>query len=79
MHLRCQVSILTSSGRFSANLYSLPEHREDYTLEAAVTKEFQRFGVVFVKIRRDTNGMPFAFVQFTVSNSTIASITTSSY
>ncbi|KAF4924400.1 Meiotic activator RIM4 [Colletotrichum viniferum] len=44
---------------------NLPEHREDYTLEAAVTKEFQRFGVVFVKIRRDTNGMPFAFVQFT--------------
>nr|XP_036580845.1 RNA recognition domain-containing protein [Colletotrichum truncatum]KAF6788917.1 RNA recognition domain-containing protein [Colletotrichum truncatum] len=44
---------------------NLPEHREDWTLEAAVTKEFERFGVVFVKIRRDNQGMPFAFVQFT--------------
>ncbi|KAF6840644.1 RNA recognition domain-containing protein [Colletotrichum plurivorum] len=44
---------------------NLPEQSPDWTLEAAVSNEFARFGVVFVKIRRDSQGMPFAFVQFT--------------
>ncbi|KAF9872186.1 RNA recognition domain-containing protein [Colletotrichum karsti] len=48
---------------------NLPDNREDYTLEAAVIKEFERYGVVFVKIRRDKDGMPFAFVQFTTDDS----------
>ena len=29
--------------------------------------EFSQYGAVFVKIRRDRNYMPFAFVTFTVS------------
>ncbi|KAK1730140.1 hypothetical protein CaCOL14_007962 [Colletotrichum acutatum] len=43
---------------------NLPEYKDDITLEAAVISEFDRFGVVFVKIRRDGSGMPYAFVQF---------------
>lgn len=46
---------------------SLPESKEDRALEAAVTREFSRYGTVFVKIRRDGNRMPFAFCQYTVS------------
>lgn len=46
---------------------SLPEHKDDRALEAAVTREFSKYGTVFVKIRRDGNHMPFAFCQFTVS------------
>jgi polyadenylate-binding protein len=45
---------------------SLPQPRDDQALEAAVTREFSKFGTVFVKIRRDMNKMPFAFCQFTV-------------
>ncbi|TDZ48452.1 Meiotic activator RIM4 [Colletotrichum trifolii] len=52
----------TTACIFVANL---PDNRDDWTLEAAVTQEFERFGVVFVKIRRDHQNMPFAFVQFT--------------
>lgn len=48
-------------------MVSLPENRDDWTIEAAVKHEFEKFGIVYVKIRRDPNGMPFAFVQFTVS------------
>lgn len=47
---------------------SLPEHKDDRALEAAVTREFSKYGTVFVKIRRDSNHMPFAFCQFTVSS-----------
>lgn len=50
---------------------SLPESQEDRAIEAAVTREFSRFGTVFVKIRREARGniigMPYAFVQYTVS------------
>lgn len=52
-------------------LGSLPESKDDRALEAAVTREFSRFGTVFVKIRRETKGnvagMPYAFAQYTVS------------
>jgi hypothetical protein len=50
-------------------LHSLADSKDDSVLMAAVTREFSRFGTVFVKIRRDerTGLMPFAFCQFTVS------------
>ncbi|KAL2161181.1 hypothetical protein VTH06DRAFT_8400 [Thermothelomyces fergusii] len=48
---------------------NLPESKDDRALEAAVTREFSRFGTVFVKIRRETKGniagMPYAFAQYT--------------
>ncbi|KAK4247833.1 hypothetical protein C7999DRAFT_14172 [Corynascus novoguineensis] len=48
---------------------NLPESKDDRALEAAVTREFSRFGTVFVKIRREGKGnvagMPYAFAQFT--------------
>ncbi|KAK1826526.1 hypothetical protein QBC39DRAFT_386653 [Podospora conica] len=49
---------------FVANLC---DSKSDEDLEAAVTREFSRFGTVFAKIRRDdrTGLMPFAFCQFT--------------
>lgn len=46
--------------------FSLPEAVDDQALEAEVTRHFSKFGVVFVKIRRDPRNMPFAFCQFTV-------------
>jgi hypothetical protein len=50
---------------------SLPESKDDCALEAAITREFSNFGTVFVKIRREmkcnSNGMPYAFAQYTVS------------
>ena len=50
---------------------SLPESKDDRALEAAVTREFSKFGTVFVKIRREGKGnivgMPYAFAQYTVS------------
>lgn len=50
---------------------SLPESKDDRSLEAAITREFGQFGTVFVKIRREmkggTTGMPYAFAQYTVS------------
>jgi hypothetical protein len=50
---------------------SLPESKDDRALEAAVTREFSKFGTVFVKIRREGRGnvvgMPYAFAQYTVS------------
>ncbi|KZL81077.1 rna recognition domain-containing protein [Colletotrichum incanum] len=57
-----QATYPTGACIFVANL---PEYKDDLTLEAAVIKEFERFGVVFVKIRRDPQGMPFGFCQFT--------------
>ncbi|GJD03867.1 RNA recognition domain-containing protein [Colletotrichum higginsianum] len=57
-----QATYPTGACIFVANL---PEYKDDITLEAAVIKEFQRFGVVFVKIRRDPQGLPFGFCQFT--------------
>ncbi|POR32900.1 Meiotic activator RIM4 [Tolypocladium paradoxum] len=53
-----------SSCMFVANL---PQHYSDRKLEEEVTKAFSQFGIVFVKIKRDGRGMPFAFCQYTVS------------
>ncbi len=47
----------------------MPEKAEDVALEAAVTKEFCKYGVLFIKMRRDMHHMPYAFVTFTVSQS----------
>ncbi|KAI9740107.1 MAG: hypothetical protein M1818_004858 [Claussenomyces sp. TS43310] len=47
---------------FVANLLQTEDEQQ---LEYAVTKVFRQFGHVFVKIRRDSKNMPFAFCQFT--------------
>ncbi|RDA88972.1 hypothetical protein CP532_0632 [Ophiocordyceps camponoti-leonardi (nom. inval.)] len=52
-----------SSCMFVANL---PQQFSDRRLEEEVTKNFSQFGIVFVKIKRDSRGMPFAFCQYTV-------------
>lgn len=44
---------------------SLPEPKDDVALEAAIYREFLKYGKCWVKIRRDSHHMPFAFVQFT--------------
>ncbi|RDA91439.1 hypothetical protein CP533_6288 [Ophiocordyceps camponoti-saundersi (nom. inval.)] len=51
-----------SSCMFVANL---PQQFNDRRLEEEVTKNFSQFGIVFVKIKRDSRGMPFAFCQYT--------------
>ncbi|PFH58383.1 hypothetical protein XA68_13747 [Ophiocordyceps unilateralis] len=51
-----------SSCMFVANL---PQQFNDRKLEEEVTKNFSQFGIVFVKIKRDSRGMPFAFCQYT--------------
>lgn len=38
----------------------------DEQLERSVAAAFARFGRCFAKIRRDSKGMPFAFVQYEV-------------
>ncbi len=47
---------------------SLVSARTDDQLELAVKDVFQTFGPVYVKIRRDSKGMPFAFCQYEVSS-----------
>lgn len=37
-----------------------------------MTKTFSQFGIVFVKIKRDSRGMPFAFCQYTVSQTPVS-------
>ncbi|KAI1472288.1 uncharacterized protein F4812DRAFT_454103 [Daldinia caldariorum] len=44
---------------------NLPEFVRDSRLEVELTRAFSKFGIVFVKIRRDQRNMPFAFCQFT--------------
>ncbi|KAL7790739.1 hypothetical protein V8C37DRAFT_417321 [Trichoderma ceciliae] len=44
---------------------NLTQAFDDQRLEIEVTKYFSQFGTVFVKIRRDSRQMPFAFCQFT--------------
>ncbi|MCJ1298177.1 hypothetical protein MMC08_000966 [Hypocenomyce scalaris] len=46
---------------FVANLTA---SRSDDQLEHSVTRAFSEFGTVYVKIRRDNHGMPFAFCQY---------------
>ena len=48
-------------------IISLPDHVRDSRLEAELTRVFSQYGIVFVKIRRDSRNMPFAFCQYTVS------------
>ena len=42
--------------------------RSDEQLEFSVSRAFQAFGNVYVKIRRDNKGMPFAFCQYEVGD-----------
>ncbi|KAK1255964.1 hypothetical protein MKX07_008223 [Trichoderma sp. CBMAI-0711] len=44
---------------------NLSQAVDDRRLEIEVTKYFSQYGTVFVKIRRDSRQMPFAFCQFT--------------
>ncbi|KAF3058950.1 Meiotic activator RIM4 [Daldinia childiae] len=44
---------------------NLPEYIRDARLEVELTRAFSKFGIVFVKIRRDQRNMPFAFCQYT--------------
>ncbi|KAI1445237.1 hypothetical protein F5Y02DRAFT_427182 [Annulohypoxylon stygium] len=44
---------------------NLPDHVRDSRLEAELTRVFSQYGIVFVKIRRDSRNMPFAFCQYT--------------
>lgn len=46
---------------------SLTQIKSDEELEKSVSAVFQAFGNVYVKIRRDNKGMPFAFCQYEVS------------
>ncbi|MCJ1403889.1 hypothetical protein MMC11_007112 [Xylographa trunciseda] len=46
---------------FVANLSSI---RTDEQLEHSVARVFEQFGRVYVKIRRDNRGMPYAFAQY---------------
>ena len=49
-------------------IFSLNQSETDDQLEFAVMEAFQRFGNVYVKIRRDSQQMPFAFAQYTVNS-----------
>lgn len=48
---------------------SLSHHRSDDQLEVSVHSAFDTFGKCHVKIRRDRNQHPYAFVQFEVCQS----------
>ena len=45
---------------------SLSSIRSDQQLEFSVASVFEQFGRVYVKIRRDPKGMPYAFAQYEV-------------
>ena len=71
MYIRCKVSPtlrpLLPSSPLTGNLLSLLESATDEKLAEALTVVFGRYGTVFVKIKRKATNMPYAFVQFTVS------------
>ena len=46
---------------------SLPRELADEVLEYKLKEKFDAFGTVYVKIKRDYRGMPYAFCQFEVS------------
>ena len=50
----------------SSDESSLSTGRTDDQLEHSVQREFSAFGTVYVKIRRDSRGMPYAFCQYEV-------------
>lgn len=66
MCLCCQVSHHGFSFDDVSNLHSLTQSKSDDQLEHSVSEVFQAFGNVYVKIRRDSKGMPFAFCQYEV-------------
>ncbi|KAI5867724.1 hypothetical protein GGS23DRAFT_612884 [Durotheca rogersii] len=67
--IRSQVAGIDAQAFYPATacvfVANLPENVKDSRLEAEVTRAFSKFGIVFVKIRRDQRNMPFAFCQFT--------------
>ena len=69
MRFRSKVSFSLHSLYFSANQFSLSTARTDEQLEHAVRQKFSVFGTVYVKLRRDSKGMPFAFCQYEVCRS----------
>ena len=54
-------------GDRSLTMYSLVQTQSDDQLEHHVHVAFLQYGTCYVKIRRDARGMPFAFVQYEVS------------
>lgn len=48
--------------------------RSDEQLEESVSTAFSEYGKCYVKIRRDKNHMPYAFVQYEVRRSFFATI-----
>lgn len=71
---KSQVSWMFPIGLLLTTFASLPEGKDDRTLEAALTREFSKYGTVFVKIRRDSQNMPFAFCQYTVRTNLVPAI-----
>ncbi|CAM1501663.1 Fc.00g036470.m01.CDS01 [Cosmosporella sp. VM-42] len=46
-------------------LANLPRSYDNAALEVAIKRAFGRYGVVFVKVKRDKRDMPLAFLQYT--------------
>ncbi|KAL9600611.1 MAG: hypothetical protein Q9219_003044 [cf. Caloplaca sp. 3 TL-2023] len=67
-----QAMLPPSACVFVANLL---QSKSDDQLEHSVSEAFQRFGNVYVKIRRDNKGMPFAFCQYENANDAQRAIT----
>ena len=61
---RPQIPLLT--------VHSLVQTQSDDQLEHHVHVAFLQYGTCYVKIRRDARGMPFAFVQYEVSEKLVA-------
>lgn len=59
--------VLAISADIMSDMGSLSHTRSDEELEVSVKTVFQTFGTVYVKIRRDNKGMPFAFCQYEVT------------
>ncbi|KAL9006147.1 MAG: hypothetical protein Q9188_001116 [Gyalolechia gomerana] len=59
----------------STYIRSLLQSKSDDQLEHSVLEAFQGFGNVYVKIRRDNKGMPFAFCQYENANDAQRAIT----
>ncbi|KAL9030002.1 MAG: hypothetical protein Q9196_001832 [Gyalolechia fulgens] len=67
-----QAMLPPSACVFVANLL---QSKSDDQLEHSVLEAFQGFGNVYVKIRRDNKGMPFAFCQYENANDAQRAIT----
>ncbi|KAL8818781.1 MAG: hypothetical protein Q9223_002660 [Gallowayella weberi] len=65
--------VIINSFQTSAYLSSLTQSKSDDQLEHSVSEVFQAFGNVYVKIRRDSKGMPFAFCQYEVGHKALRS------